>query len=181
MRDFIKRHINIILHVIIFICLVAIVFGIISLVNYNNQVKAQYESSLSQFATDFPTPVLEDTDTTSTTSLTLEEIHSLPMPVSYRLQVTENYEIKEEDNYFYGDDINTEFLIPQWCNISSEELLSSGLEGDQDEYMIYTLTRNTMINGDVCDILYINNPVNLEFVACSVEFENVTLLYNFNY
>lgn len=157
-----------------------IVVGIISL-NYDNQVKAQYDSNLAQSTTDLPIPVLESPDTSNTTSLTLEEIHSLPMPVGYRLQIIENYVIKEEDNYFYGDDTNTEFLIPQWCNISSEELLSSGLEGDQDEYMIYTLTRNTMINGDVCDILYINDPVNLEFVACSVEFENVTYLYNFSY
>ena len=181
MREFIKRNANIILYVIIFICLVAIVFGIISLVNYNRQVKAQYDSGLAQSTTDLPDPTLEDTIPPNTTSLTLEEIHSLPMPVGYRLQVIENYVIKEEDNYFYRDDANTEFLIPQWCNISSEEFLSSGLEGDQDDYKIYTLTRNTMINGDVCDILYINDPVNLEFVACSVEFENVTLLYNFSY
>lgn len=181
MREFIKRHINVILYVIIFVCLVAIVFGIISLVNYNKQVKAQHDSSLIQSTTDLSNPVAGSTDFSSTTSLTLEEIHSLPMPVGYRLQVIENYEIREEDNYFYGDDTNTEFLIPQWCNISSEELLSSGLEGDQDDYKIYTLTRNTMINGDVCDILYINDPINLEFVACSVEFENVTYLYNFSY
>ena len=183
MRDFIKKNSNIILRVIILICLVAIILGIISLVNYNKQVKAQYDSSLVQ-----SNPVAGDTniytpspERKETTSLTLEDIHSFPLPTSYILQKIENHEITEDGSYNYADNPDTELLIPQWIDIDNEELLSSGLEGDQGDYKIYTLTKNVLINGDICDILYINDPVSLEFVACSVEFENVTYLYNFSY
>ena len=188
MRDFIKKNSTIILYVIIFICLVAIVFGIISLVNYNRQVEAQHNSIVSS-NTDLPNQVAGDTniytpspERTDKHSLTLEDIHSLPIPDSYVLQKIENYEITEEGRHDYEADLSdTELLIPQWMDIDTEELLSSGLEGDKDDYKIYTLTRNVLINGDICDILYINDPVSLEFVACSVEFENVTYLYNFSY
>ena len=110
MRDFIKKHINIILTILVLVCLVAIVFGIISLVNYDKQIRAQHASDTNLSDTDLPNPVAGDTniytpspERKETTSLTLKEIHSLPMPTSYVLQKIENYEITEEGSYSYTD------------------------------------------------------------------------------
>jgi hypothetical protein len=49
--------------------------------------------------------------------------------------------------------------------MASREVVSSGIE----DGMIYTLTKVTLQDDTVIDVLYIVNPVTLEFVAASVE------------
>jgi hypothetical protein len=47
--------------------------------------------------------------------------------------------------------------------------------------MIYTLTKVTLQDGTEIQVLYINDPVTLNFVAASVENGNITTNYQFTY
>jgi hypothetical protein len=56
-------------------------------------------------------------------------------------------------------------LIPEHAAMASREVLSSGIE----DGMIYTQTEVTLQDDSKINILYIVNPITLEFVAASVE------------
>jgi hypothetical protein len=61
--------------------------------------------------------------------------------------------------------------------MASREVTSSGIE----DGMIYTLTRITLQDDTEIEVLYINDPVTLNFVAVSSMNSGVSTLYQFNY
>jgi hypothetical protein len=61
--------------------------------------------------------------------------------------------------------------------MASREVLSSGIE----DGMIYTLTNVTLQDDTVISVLYIVDPVTLNFVAANVENGNETRNYQFTY
>ncbi len=61
--------------------------------------------------------------------------------------------------------------------MASREVLSSGIE----DGMIYTLTKVTLQDDTDIDVLYIVDPVTLNFVAASVENGNISTNYQFVY
>jgi hypothetical protein len=61
--------------------------------------------------------------------------------------------------------------------MASREVLSSGIE----DGMIYTLTKVTLQDDTTIDVLYIVDPVTLDFVAASVENGNISTNYQFVY
>jgi hypothetical protein len=69
------------------------------------------------------------------------------------------------------------YLTPEYPNIVDREVTSSGIE----DGMIYTMVKATLDNGKQIDILYINNPETLDFVAASVEDGDITTNYQFDY
>jgi len=61
--------------------------------------------------------------------------------------------------------------------MASREIVSSGIE----DGMIYTLTNVTLQDDTVVSVLYIVDPVTLNFVAANVENGNETTNYQFIY
>ena len=115
------------------------------------------------------------------TSLTIEELENIDeehFPTSYTY-TTYNFdtENKDEGDYTYPEDLSHSLLIPEHATMISREVVSSGIE----DGMIYTLTNATLQDGTVIEILYINDPVTLEYVAASVQNGNENRNYQFQY
>jgi hypothetical protein len=85
--------------------------------------------------------------------------------------------IGDEGDVVYPEDFSHTLLIPDHATMASREVLSSGIE----DGMIYTLTKVTLQDGTEIEVLYINDPVTLNFVAASVENGNITTNYQFSY
>ena len=68
-------------------------------------------------------------------------------------------------------------ITPDFPDTTSKDLLSSGIE----DGMIYTNFEVTFDNGTTGNVLYINNPESLLFVAATVESEGMSVNYQFAY
>ena len=68
-------------------------------------------------------------------------------------------------------------ITPHFGTIVEQKLLSSGIE----DGMIYTNFDVTFDNGMTGNVLYINNPETLDFVAATVESEGMSVNYQFAY
>lgn len=115
------------------------------------------------------------------TSLTDEELEWLTetnFPKWYTYTVY-NMETEESNNgeYTYPEDISHTLLLPIHATMANREVLSSAIE----DGMIYTLTKVTLQDDTEVEILYINDPVTLNFVAANVENGNETTNYQFVY
>lgn len=116
------------------------------------------------------------------TSLTIEELEDLEethFPKSYffsTYNMKENL-IGEEGTVVYAEDISHTLLIPEHATMASREVLSSGIE----DGMIYTITQVTLQDDTVISVLYIVDPVTLNFVAANVENWDITTNYQFAY
>ena len=116
------------------------------------------------------------------TSLTNEELDELaethfPKWYSYStFNMAENL-IGDEWEYTYPEDLSHTLLLPEHATMASREVLSSGIE----DGMIYTLTKVTLQDDTTIDVLYIVDPVTLDFVAASVENGNISTNYQFVY
>jgi len=124
------------------------------------------------------TPVVE---TTEDRSLDLGELISLienHFPKSYEYSVFNMADnlIGDEWRHVYNR-MELGYLTPEYPNIVDREVTSSGIE----DGMIYTMVKATLDNGKQIDILYINNPETLDFVAASVEDGDITTNYQFDY
>ena len=116
------------------------------------------------------------------TSLTNEELDELtethfPKWYSYSTFLMDQNLIGDEWEYTYPEGLSHTLLIPEHATMASREVISSGIE----DGMIYTLTKVTLQDDTVIDVLYIVNPVTLEFVAASVENGNTSTNYQFIY
>ena len=122
--------------------------------------------------------VLPEWTKTSLTNEELDELADANFPKSYTY-TTYNLETEETGNgeYTYPEDLSHTLLIPEHATMASREVISSGIE----DWMIYTMTKVTLQDGTVIDVLYIVNPTTLEFVAASVENWNVSTNYQFVY
>jgi hypothetical protein len=69
------------------------------------------------------------------------------------------------------------YLTPEYSDITDREVVSSGIEDD----MIYTLVDVKFEDGRTGQVLYINNPETLDFVAASVEEGDNITNYQFSY
>ena len=115
------------------------------------------------------------------TSLTNEELEWLTetnFPKWYTYTVY-NMETEESNNgeYTYPEDISHSLLLPIHATMASREVTSSSIE----DGMIYTLAKVTLQDDTEVEILYINDPVTLNFVAANVENGNETTNYQFVY
>ena len=116
---------------------------------------------------------------TSLTSEELDEIAETNFPKWYSYTTFNMDENVAGDGWdvVYPEDLSHTLLIPEHATMASREVLSSGIE----DGMIYTLTKVTLQDDTVIDVLYIVNPVTLEFVAASVENWNISTNYQFVY
>ena len=115
----------------------------------------------------------------SLTSEELDEIAETNFPKGYTystFHMDENL-IGDEGEVIYPEDFSHTLLIPDHATMASREVLSSWIE----DGMIYTLTKVTLQDDTEIQILYINDPVTLNFVAASVENGNITTNYQFIY
>ena len=69
------------------------------------------------------------------------------------------------------------YLTPEYSNIVDREVTSSGIE----DGMIYTTVKATLDDGKEVEILYINNPETLDFVAAAVMDGDIYTNYQFSY
>ena len=122
--------------------------------------------------------VLPEWAKTSLTNEELDEIAETNFPTSYSYS-TYNTETEESNlwEYTYPEDISHTLLLPIHTTMASREVVSSGIE----DGMIYTLTNVTLQDDTVVSVLYIVDPVTLNFVAANVENGNETTNYQFIY
>lgn len=122
--------------------------------------------------------VLPEWAKTSLTNEELDELADANFPKGYSSS-TYNMETEETSNedYVYPEDISHTLLLPEHATMASREVLSSGIE----DGMIYTLTNVTLQDDTVISVLYIVDPVTLNFVAANVENGNETRNYQFTY
>ena len=109
----------------------------------------------------------------------LDEIAETNFPKGYSystFNMAENL-VGDNGDVIYPEDLSHSLLIPEHATMASREVISSGIE----DGMIYTLTKITLQDDTVLDVLYINDPVTLNFVAASVENENISTNYQFTY
>lgn len=115
------------------------------------------------------------------TSLTSEELDQLAethFPVSYTYS---EYNMETEETstgeYTYPKDLSHTLLLPIHATMAEREVTSSSIE----DGMIYTLTKVTLQDDTEVEVLYINDPKTLNFVAANVENGNETTNYQFVY
>jgi hypothetical protein len=82
-----------------------------------------------------------------------------------------------ENVYMEDTPHNLVNITPAFPATTSQELLSSGIE----DGMIYTLLDVSYENGTTGNVLYINDPETLNFVAATVESEGMSVNYQFAY
>ncbi len=131
------------------------------------------------------TEVVDSVDETpavySNTSLDMWGIISATenhFPKSYTYS---KYDFVKSENLWEGSHVYNRmdlwYLTPESEYITDREILSSWIE----DWMIYTLMKATMKDGHEFEVLYINDPETLNFVAANIEDENITTNYQFSY
>lgn len=113
------------------------------------------------------------------TSLTLEDLEHIeetmpPLSYSYQVFDRESQEMVYTWDYEVDADEEPIFSIPEYENMVSREIVSSGIEDD----MIYTLTKFTAQDGHQFDVLYVNEPDTLFCRAINVEDGTKIVLYS---
>ena len=107
----------------------------------------------------------------------LERIEETIPPISYDY---ETYDMMKGEiiNSGKSEWESDKLFIPEYENMVSREVTSSGIEDD----MIYTLTNITLEDGSILQVLYVNEPDTLFCRAISVQNGDLTTLYsNFVY
>lgn len=115
----------------------------------------------------------------SLTYADLEEIVRSQFPESNTYTITnlETEEATTGENIYHEDTPhNLANLTPEFPATTEQTLLSSGIE----DGMVYTLIDVTFNDGTTGNILYINNPESLRFVAANVESNGNSINYQFN-
>lgn len=122
--------------------------------------------------------VLPEWAKTSLTNEELEETIDTHFPKWYTYSVY-NEDTKESLTweYTYPEDLDHSLLLPIHATMASREVIASGIE----DGMIYTLTKVTLQDDTEVEVLYINNPETLDFVAANVDNGSETTNYQFVY
>ena len=122
--------------------------------------------------------VLPEDAKTSLTDAELEEVIDTHFPKWYTYSVY-NEDTKESLTweYTYPEDLDHSLLLPIHATMASREVIASGIE----DGMIYTLTKVTLQDDTEVEVLYINNPETLDFVAANVDNGSETTNYQFVY
>ena len=116
------------------------------------------------------------------TSLTNEELDELsetnfPKGYSYTSFNMDENVAGDNGEVVYPEDLSHTLLIPEHATMASREITSSGIQ----DGMIYTDTTVTLQDGTIIKVLYIVDPVTLNFVAANVENGNISTNYQFVY
>ena len=116
---------------------------------------------------------------TSLTSEELDEIaqHNFPKSYTYTSFNKDSDEAIDNGAYIYPDDTSYTLLIPEHATMASREVIDSSIQ----DGMIYTDTKVTLQDDTEIKILYIVSPDTLDFIAASVEKEDITTNYQFSY
>ena len=110
----------------------------------------------------------------------LEEIAKSYFPASSTYTITDlaTEETTNKENLYHEDTPhNLVNITPDFAPIKEQTLLSSAIE----DGMIYTNFDVVYDNGTTGNVLYINNPETLNFVAATVESEGMSVNYQFAY
>ena len=139
---------------------------------------ADMEENTGEVAEDEIDFVLPEGAKTSLTNEELDELAETNFPKWYGY-TTYNLETQESTTgeYTYPEDLSHTLLIPSHATMASREVVSSWIE----DGMIYTLTDVTLQDDTVISVLYIVDPVSLNFVAANVENGNEMTNYQFTY
>ena len=100
-----------------------------------------------------------------------------PRSYSYEVFNLETSEVVNSWNYTYPEDLDSSLLLPIHATMASREVVSSSIE----DGMIYTMTLVKLQDDTEVKVLYINDPITLQYVAASVEMANEITLYTFYY
>ena len=140
---------------------------------------------------DFVAANIEDGDITTNyqfsydnvESLTYEDLEGIaemnfPTSSTYTIVDLATEETTNKENLYHEDTPhNLVNITPDFAPIKEQTLLSSAIEDD----MIYTNFDVTYDNGTTGNVLYINDPETLNFVAATVESEGMSVNYQFAY
>ena len=115
-------------------------------------------------------------------SLTIDDLNYVDevlFPVSYNYNVYkwEDENTSDSWSYTYPENVDHSLLLPIHEDIENREVTSSSIE----DGMIYTMVDATLKDGSHTSILYINDPITLQYVAASVNSDTETILYSFIY
>ena len=123
-----------------------------------------------------------DIDKYARTELTIEdldEIDQILFPSSYAYEIyrVDDGSVVESWEYVYPEDIDHSLLLPIHATMANREVIDSYM---QDE-LIYTSVSVELQDGERYTVLYINDPVTLEYLAASVDGWEEASLYTFYY
>ena len=123
--------------------------------------------------------VLPEWAKTSLTTEELDEIAETNFPKWYTYSSFNMDKNIAGDNweYTYPEDLSHTLLIPEHATMASRRVLSSGVE----DGMIKTDTEVTLQDGTLIDIVYVVDPVTLQFVAANTENGSISTNYQFIY
>ncbi len=110
----------------------------------------------------------------------LEEIAEMNFPTSstYTIVDLATEETTDKENLYHEDTPhNLVNITPDFAPIKEQTLLSSAIEDD----MIYTNFDVVYDNDTTGNVLYINDPETLNFIAATVESEGMSVNYQFAY
>ena len=116
-------------------------------------------------------------------SLTYEDLEEIaksyfPTSSTYTIVDLATEETTEKENLYHEDTPhNLVNITPDFAPIKEQTLLSSAIE----DGMIYTNFDVTYDNDTTGNVLYINDPETLNFVAATVENEGMSVNYQFAY
>ena len=116
-------------------------------------------------------------------SLTYEDLEEIaksyfPTSSTYTIVDLATEETTNKENLYHEDTPhNLVNITPDFAPIKEQTLLSSAIE----DGMIYTNFDVVYDNGTTGNVLYINNPETLNFVAATVESEGMSVNYQFSY
>ena len=140
---------------------------------------------------DFVAASVEDGDITTNYQFSYDNIESLtyedlegiaemnfPTSSTYTIVDLATEETTDKENLYHEDTPhNLVNITPDFAPIKEQTLLSSAIE----DGMIYTNFDVTFDNDTTGNVLYINNPETLNFVAATVESEGMSVNYQFAY
>ena len=140
---------------------------------------------------DFVAANIEDGDITTNyqfsydnvESLTYEDLEGIaemnfPTSSTYTIVDLATEETTNKENLYHEDTPhNLVNITPDFAPIKEQTLLSSAIE----DGMIYTNFDVTFDNDTTGNVLYINDPETLNFVAATVESEGMSVNYQFTY
>ena len=101
------------------------------------------------------------------TELTEDMIDTCPWPVGYTYEVVSGGEVVDSGEYTYPEDISHSLLVGEHATMAERTIISSAIE----DGMIYTDCDVTLQDDTKLEILYINDPETLNYVACTVSYQ----------
>jgi len=137
------------------------------------------ENDVESNEVDYERAEVAETMKTSLTLDDLNEIDSVLFPKGYTYGVygMDSIEALDSWEYVYPSDIDHSLLLPIHATMASRDVISSELINGN----IYTITNVTLQDWTTVAVLYINDPVSLQYVSATVNTETESTVYTFQY